>query len=305
MNAAVQAQRQSRLQPQPQPQPTQPEAGFSLEQGVYVPAQRPQHRDDEYDPAGFDQLLAMQRDHFWYRGRHRLLLNLLRHEIRRAPATGPKRAIDLGGGCGGWIEYLHRHDPGLAPSLALGDSSMRALQLAAPVVSSYAQRYQIDLLNLGWSETWDLVFLLDVIEHIPEHVEVLRQARESLRPGGLLLVTTPALQAFWTYNDELAHHQRRYNKQDFRDLAEATGLTLLRSDYFMFLLSPALLLSRLLSRPAAQASPEQLQALMARTHRIPPRPVNALLAGVLAAEAMGVNHISYPWGTSIVAVFRR
>ena len=42
------------------------------------------HRDDEYDPAGFEILDRMQERHFWYRGRHRFLL--------RRIATSPGKA---------------------------------------------------------------------------------------------------------------------------------------------------------------------------------------------------------------------
>ncbi len=74
---------------------------------------------------------------------------------------------------------------------------------------------QIDLLDIPWFEKWDIVFLLDVLEHIPEHQEALKQIRKCMRPGGLLFITTPALKFFWTYNDDVVHHQRRYSKKDF------------------------------------------------------------------------------------------
>jgi hypothetical protein len=32
--------------------------------------------------------------------------------------------------------------------------------------------HQIDLMNLGWRERWDVAFLLDVIEHLPDDVVV-------------------------------------------------------------------------------------------------------------------------------------
>ena len=282
------------------------EAQFEEHQGIFVPKHHSRHRDEEYDETGFDVLLQMQREHFWYRGRHELLLKVLKKEtLRNFRKTDGLRAIDMGGGCGGWLEYLHTHDAGLFQELALADSSIRALSLAEPVVGSFAARYQIDLLDLVWSEDWDVVFLLDVLEHIPEHRRALEQVRKSMRPGGLLFVTTPALKQFWTYNDDLAHHQRRYCKQDFRELADAVGLELLRTDYFMFLLSPALVLSRMFSRPPASATAEQLREHLARTHRIPARPVNAMLARAFSIEALMVNRVAFPWGTSILAVFRR
>lgn len=279
---------------------------FSEDQGVFVPLRRPRHRDDEYDEKGFGVLVQMQREHFWYRGRHKLLLNVLKKEIpRRFGEVSDLRAIDMGGGCGGWLEYLHAHDAGMFQRLALGDSSMRALSLAEVVVGPFATRYQIDLLDLPWLAEWDVIFLLDVLEHIPDHEGVLRQVVSSMRPGGLLFVTTPALKFFWTYNDDVALHQRRYCRQDFRTLAERVGLTLLRADYFMFFLSPALLLSRILFRPPASATPEQLLEHDARAHRIPAQPINEVLSRVFSIEASMVNSVHFPWGTSILAVFRR
>lgn len=279
---------------------------FSQDQGVWVPLRRPRHRDDEYDEKGFGTLVQMQGEHFWYRGRHKLLLNVLKKEIpRRFGEANDLRAIDMGGGCGGWLEYLHAHEAGMFQRLALGDSSRRALSLAEAVVGPFATRYQIDLLDLPWLAEWDVIFLLDVLEHIPDHEGVLRQIVRSMRPGGLLFVTTPALTFFWTYNDDVALHQRRYCRQDFRILADRAGLTLLRADYFMFFLSPALLLSRLLFRPPESATPEQRREYLARTHRVPAPPVNELFSIVLSMEAAMVNSIRFPWGTSILAVFRR
>jgi SAM-dependent methyltransferase len=285
---------------------TPPDERFQEEQGIYVPRMRPRHRQEEYDEAGFNVLIGMQREHFWYRGRHKLLLQVLKKEVAsRFERTDALRAIDIGGGCGGWLDCLHARQPGMFRQLALGDSSMRALTLAEPVVGAFARRYQVDLLNIAWSEEWDVVFLLDVLEHIRDHVKALRQIRKSMRPGGLLFVTTPALKLFRTYNDEIAHHQRRYCKRDFQDLAGQAGLSLVRTNHFFFLLSPAIVLSRLLFRPPKSATFEQRRRYLARTHRTPARPVNAILSAISSAEAWMAHRVAFPWGTSILAVFQR
>ena len=273
---------------------------------IRVPNRAPQHRNDEYEEEGFDLLVQMQRDHFWYTGRHRLILEALRREIAKSVGVGAKlRAIDLGGGCGGWIEYLHAHENSMFQELALGDSSLRALALAEPVVGSYATRYQIDLLDLPWDEEWDVIFLLDVLEHIPAQETALSQIKRSLRPGGLLVVTTPALACFWTYNDELAHHQRRYCRADFAGLAATLDLTLLRTNYFMFFLAPFLWLHRVLVKPPVAASSEQLRAHVVRTHRIPSPLLNGILNRILTLEALLVNRIRLPFGTSILAIYKK
>ncbi|HXQ38858.1 MAG TPA: hypothetical protein VN843_32950, partial [Anaerolineales bacterium] len=129
--------------------------------------------------------------------------------------------------------------------------------------------------------------------------------RKSMRPGGLLFVTTPALNFFWTYNDDFAHHQRRYSRQDFRILSKQTNLELLRTDYFVFFLSPALLLSRILFRPPELSTPEQLKNHIIQAHTIPSQPVNSLLTNLFSMEAALVNSVKFPWGTSILAVCKR
>lgn len=279
---------------------------FTENQGIYIPQRRPRHRDEEYEETGFNILIQMQRDHFWYRCRHKLLLNVLKKEVpSRFGKTDTLRAIDIGGGCGGWLEYLHIYQPFMFQQLALGDSSIRALTMAEPIIGRFAERYQVDLLDIVWSEEWDVVFLLDVLEHIPDHEEALRQIRKGMRPGGLLFITTPALNFFWRYNDEIGHHQRRYCKQNFKDLARYANFKLLRTDYFMFFLSPVLLLSRLLFRPSTSATHEQRQEYVAHTHRIPTQPVNKILSGIFSIEALMINWVSFPWGTSILAVLQR
>ena len=53
----------------------------NTEQGVLMPKVPVGHRDDEYDPSGFDTLQEMQSRHFWYTGRHRFLLFAARASV--------------------------------------------------------------------------------------------------------------------------------------------------------------------------------------------------------------------------------
>src|SRR5438105_464415 len=138
--------------------------------GTWAPPMPPVHRDADYDSSGFESLRAMQSRHFWYRGRHRFLLHFTRAIARRlAPSgAGLPAAVDLGGGCGGWVRYLSAHAGRDFREIALADSSSTALTLAAGEIPASSRRYHIDLLNLQWSERWDVAFLLDVLEHIDD-----------------------------------------------------------------------------------------------------------------------------------------
>jgi SAM-dependent methyltransferase len=261
------------------------------------------HCEEDYDSTMFPVLLDMQRNHFWYRGRHELMVMTLR-DYTHSKGTAPLSAIDMGGGCGGWVEYLQSHGFKFR-ELAHADSSARALELAGPVVGGEVQRFQIDLMNLGWTNRWDVVFLLDVLEHLDDDARALEQIVKSLRPGGVLLMTTPALKLFWTYNDDFALHKRRYDRAMLTQRAAVAGLVVERISYFMFFLSPLLLVSRWLSRPPAQATHDENQRHVMKMHAVPAKPINKFLETILQLENRLGRLFRWPWGTSVLAVLRK
>jgi SAM-dependent methyltransferase len=168
-----------------------------------MPSTEVNHRDHEYDSRLHVLLQGMQERHFWYRGRHRFLLEAVHRQTGRAiNEAGARHVVDLGGGCGGWLGYLlvgKRFDVG---DVVLADSSASALAMAAKCLPLDVERRQVDLMDLPWSHRWDLAFLLDVLEHLPDQEAILTQIRDALAPGGLLFVTVPALRCFWTWNDD-------------------------------------------------------------------------------------------------------
>jgi 2-polyprenyl-3-methyl-5-hydroxy-6-metoxy-1,4-benzoquinol methylase len=279
---------------------------FTRQNGVIVRRTGVSHRTEEYDEDGFDILLRMQREHFWYYGRHRFVLAALNMALAGLDAPAHTlSAIDLGAGCGGWIDYLMKRSGPQFAELALADSSLRALAFAATVVGSQLPRFHVDLRDLGWKERWDIVFLLDVLEHIPDHRSVVQQIQQCLRPNGLLFLTAPALNFFWSYNDELAQHRRRYSTKDLQSLAHQCQLTLAKVRYFMFVLSPLLFISRFCAAKPEAMTRDEIKQFLARTHRIPPIPVNALLKWIFALESPVGLWWPFPWGTSVLGIFQK
>jgi SAM-dependent methyltransferase len=270
--------------------------------GIYRPSVSVQHRNEEYDQDSFDTLLEMQEKHFWYRGRHRFLLKAFDLYLRNKPE--PLAVADLGGGIGGWVRYLVDRHANRFSRVALADSSERALKIAKKVLPINSERYQIDLMNLGWENEWDIVFMLDVIEHLPDDIEAVNQAAKALKSGGLLFITTPALEQFWSYNDELAHHIRRYCKKDFSNLAQLTGLQLCDARFFMFFLSPLYWFFRS-KKNIGNMTELQKKALMCETHKVPSAVLNSILTSIFSAETPLGHHMRFPLGTSILGIFRK
>jgi hypothetical protein len=89
-------------------------------------------------------------------------------------------------------------------------------------------------------------------------------------------------------------------------LATDSGFELLDARYFMFFLSPLLVVSRLLQRGKVKTlSDEQRWKLAENMHRIPAAPLNTALSAVFGAETPLGHWTPFPWGTSLLAVLRK
>lgn len=270
--------------------------------GVYLPPQSITHHEEMYDSAGHDVLFRMQRDHFWYRGRHRFLLDAVhRWALPRFPKETQPSVVDFGGGCGGWVKYLSDRNPWPGSEVCLTDSSVEALRMAKPLLPEGTKLFQTDLMNLQWQERWDIIFLLDVLEHLPEPEKALMEIKKSLKPGGLLFITVPALQVFWSIVDEFGHHQKRYHVNDFEPLAKSTGMELLDARYFMFFLSPLVYLSRV-TKKKIPIHDSELQEFIRKHHQVPPKMINEILARFFCAETPIGHFMKFPWGSSAICV---
>jgi SAM-dependent methyltransferase len=92
---------------------------------------------------------------------------------------------------------------------------------------------------------FDLVLLLDVVEHIEDDRGFLAEiVSQSLAPAGMVLVSVPAWQFLYSQHDVELKHFRRYSPGQCRRLLEGSGLRILRSGGLFH----SLLLPRLIQR---------------------------------------------------------
>ena len=85
--------------------------------------------------------------------------------------------------------------------------------------------------ELDPSEQFDLVCAFEVIEHIDDDVTALRTWAARVRPGGLLLVSTPYGPERYGAADVIAGHFRRYDDGQLAQMARDAGLVDVRVDH--------------------------------------------------------------------------
>ncbi len=137
-----------------------------------------------------------------------------------------------------------------------------------------------------------------VLEHIEEDGAALRELRRVLRPGGLLLLTVPAVQLLWGDQDEISHHFRRYTDASLRRPLQAAGFVVERSSYFNTLLFAPIAAVRLLRRAIRPPSAERTDFDLGSVR------LNGVLSRLLSSEAAAVSRTRLPFGVSLLALAR-
>jgi 2-polyprenyl-3-methyl-5-hydroxy-6-metoxy-1,4-benzoquinol methylase len=176
----------------------------------------------------FDHATA---DHFWMQWRHRVL-------VRQLTKIGHPVAKALDVGCGhGVVRQLLERDLGFAVDGC--DLNPRALEMAATGKGRILV-YDIFDRNPALLEAYDLVLLMDVIEHVDDDLAFLRAAIEHLKPGGVVVINVPAHMAFYSKYDEVIGHKRRYNIAQIECLFRHTKTEPLSVAYWGLTLLPLL-----------------------------------------------------------------
>jgi SAM-dependent methyltransferase len=111
-------------------------------------------------------------------------------------------------------------------------------------------------------DAFDLVLLLDVLEHVPDDRDLLAGVvRDLIRPGGFLLASVPAWPELFTQHDRMLGHHRRYRPARLQQLLQQCDLTVVeQGGLFHSLLAVrgweklAELVRGILSRPSPESA---------------------------------------------------
>ncbi len=145
---------------------------------------------------------------------------------------------DIGSGPGVVSGYLEQHG---IPCVAVEPSRKGVLSSAARGVHSI----ESDLASLQLpGASVHQVGLFDVLEHLENREDLLREIWRVLSPDGVLILTVPALNMLWSAADEDAGHFTRYSKRSLKKELAKCGFRIERLQYFFASLVLPLLLLR-------------------------------------------------------------
>jgi SAM-dependent methyltransferase len=223
----------------------------------------------------------LYRRHWWWRVREDILLQKISALLGGARGV---RILDVGCGAALFFDAL---DPvGFVEGL---ESDRTAVERSG----KWRTRITIGELDESYrpAAPYDLILMLDVIEHIRDPGPVLRRAAQLLAPAGRLLVTVPAFSCLWTSHDDMNDHAARYTARQLRAAFEAAGLVTLDMGY----LFQSLVVPKLLVR-----AKERLISRRPHVPRVPPPALNRAARAWFRAEYRLAGWL--PFGGSLMAV---
>jgi SAM-dependent methyltransferase len=249
----------------------------------------------------------LERWHWWFRGRQRILESVLKREIAQLhmPLSARKRIVAVG--CGppeglDWVVSALGHD-----GFVIGIDADRSGALSAPKPGAAAPPLPTGVaFAIASAEkaplrtaSCDGALALDVIEHLDDDAAALSEMARLVRPGGFLMVTVPALPSLWGNQDVVSHHKRRYTSRSLAAAFGRAGLDVAWQSYFNTALFPVIASVRWARRVLGHVDGDDSDFESGS-----PGVVNDALTGIFACERHLVGRVRLPVGVSLIAVSR-
>jgi SAM-dependent methyltransferase len=240
----------------------------------------------------YDQIQAIEQTHWWYIARRKIIFDWVLQTLANYPSP---KILDIGCGTGFNVEYLqargYKQVVGLDFSMdALGFCQSRNLTC---LVCSDATHPPFGPVS------FDMIMALDLIEHLADDTQALQHLTRILKPGGTLIIFTPAFKFLWGLQDEVGHHYRRYTAGELRHKLIEAGLNITKLTYTNTFLFPLIWAGR----TALQLSSHTIQGTS--ENDLHPGWSNHLLQTIFAAERPLMKHINFPWGVSLLCIAQK
>ncbi len=237
------------------------------------------------------QYASVEDKHWWFVARRQIIQQVI------CGLSLPENAQILEAGCGtgGNLQMLSRY--GAVSAMELDEV---ACQLANQRQITRVKRGHLPD-KIPFTSSYDLILILDVIEHLDDDLSALEALYYKLKPGGYLLVTVPAYQFLWSEHDEINHHKRRYRLKDLKHLVKKAKYQVSYGSYFNTFLFPLIAIVRSLAKLLPKQNKHELSSDLV----VPSKSVNKFLKWLFASERYLINKFSLPFGVSILLLARK
>lgn len=140
------------------------------------------------------------------------------NHIVKSAGNLPVNILDLGSGDCWFAEQLLHRLP-LGSTITCCDINFSDLDLIEPIATGITKVRDLP------SGIFDIVVLLDVIEHVADDLHFLQvNVQSKLAEDGMVLISVPAHPSLFSEHDEFLGHHRRYTRRQILDLANKISI---------------------------------------------------------------------------------
>lgn len=239
------------------------------------------------NPAAYEEMCQTEQSHWWFVARREILSSLIKKFSKPN-----QKILEIGAGTGGNLEMLLNY--GAVSAVEPNDFARKKILEKFGNKISLINGKLPNQLNLE-NQSFDLICLFDVLEHVEDDLLALREIKKFLKPNGKIILTVPAFQFLWSSHDKNLHHFRRYNFNNLKKLITNSNLRATRIGYFNCLLFPIAFVMRLIEKifPAKKSS---------STNNCDPI-TNKILTKIFASEKYFLQiNWNFPFGLSLFSV---
>ena len=224
-------------------------------------------------------------NHWWWRSREVALVFLLEAHFGKIKNKNLK-ILDIGCGEGLFFNKLEKFGnvQGIEPFASTDNEKI----------------YNGDLFKFNTNEEFDLVLMLDVVEHVKYDKEFFEKALSFLKKGGVVLVTVPAFMDIWTHHDDLNDHKIRYTKKTFLERLKPE-LQVLEFTYFFHALAGLKWILKFIQTKSSDIKKEQAVSLPG----MPWGPVNYIAKIYHLLEFRLFRKLPIPFGSSLIYMAKK
>jgi len=230
--------------------------------------------------------------HWWPLANHEIVKSFVRKYLGKADSACNICSLDIGCSNGKMTEFLRAYGKCFGLDLSFDAMAMCKDKGLLTV--------QADAVKLPFKgDKFDAITLLDVAEHVKEDEELFRDINRVMKKGSHLFIMLPAHMALWGSHDVMYGHKRRYRTRRLKDLAGATGFEVLKLTYIHPLLFPVMYAFRIFDRRKKEGFGER------DDFRDFGPILNKIFQAILIADGYLARYINYPFGTTIISVWRK
>jgi hypothetical protein len=175
-------------------------------------------------------------DHFWIQRRFEVLCHLADALLRHSSAIA-----EVGCGHGLVQRQIEDHYGKEVTGFDLNDLALQqTVSRASPICC-----YDVFKKDPGSKGCFDVILLLDVLEHLRDEDRFLDAIQFHMAPNAMMLINVPAMRRLWSRYDEAAGHFRRYDIHTLSNVARRNGMAITAWTYWGLPLLPLLALRKL------------------------------------------------------------